>query len=66
VTRDGLTEGPPLELFHFGEPITVSQGDPIVCPTPVDALRPLLVDSPAQPIGREPIHRALENRGSSL
>jgi alpha,alpha-trehalose phosphorylase len=66
VTRYWLTEGNPLELFHFGEPITVSQGDPIVCPTPVDALRPLLVDSPAQPIGREPIHRALENRGSSL
>jgi alpha,alpha-trehalose phosphorylase len=59
VTRYWLNEGDPIEITQFGEVITVSQGDPVVCQTPVDATGPLIVDPPTQPRGREPLRRIL-------
>jgi alpha,alpha-trehalose phosphorylase len=46
-------DGPPMELQHHGQPVTVSAGQPQTRDIP--KLRPL--PPPAQPPGREPIHR---------
>lgn len=57
LTKYWLTEGEPLEITQFGEVITVTQSDPVVCQTPAGATGPLLDKPPTQPYGREPEHR---------
>jgi alpha,alpha-trehalose phosphorylase len=51
--RYGLAEGTSLELRHYGDAITVTDGEPVVMPIPT------LVDRqpPDQPPGRAPIRR---------
>lgn len=62
VTSYWLTEGDPLEITQFGEVITVSQGDPVVCQTPLHATGPLISAPPSQPAGRAPLHREIQVR----
>ncbi|MFD7665283.1 glycoside hydrolase family 65 protein [Streptomyces sp. NPDC059788] len=48
-----LVEGAPLEIRHYGEPLTVSDKSPQERPIPEPAARP----EPAQPPGRRPLRR---------
>ena len=52
-----VTDGEALDLFHFGDSITVSIGRPVVCPRVANdpSTSPLL--APSQPSGRAPVHR---------
>ncbi len=52
-----LTEGDPLEILHYGEPLTVSISEPIVLQVPPLRVRP----EPAQPPGRAPAPRLLRD-----
>jgi len=52
-----LLDGEPLEVGHFGKPITVSSAAPLTEPIPPHVGRP----APGQPPGREPIRRARES-----
>jgi alpha,alpha-trehalose phosphorylase len=49
-----LRHGAPLEIFHHGEPATVTAGKPLTRPIPPVLAR----KSPKQPPGREPAQRA--------
>jgi alpha,alpha-trehalose phosphorylase len=57
VTHENATyaiaDGEPLEILHHGEKVTVSAGKPQVRPIKPVPERP----RPAQPPGREPVHR---------
>ncbi|MGO9220342.1 MAG: glycosyl hydrolase family 65 protein, partial [Streptosporangiaceae bacterium] len=44
-------EGPPLEITHYGTPVTVAPGQPETRDTPALPVRP----RPSQPPGREPL-----------
>ncbi len=44
-------EGPPLEITHYGTPVTVAPGQPETRDTPALPVRP----RPSQPLGREPL-----------
>ncbi|MGI8613681.1 MAG: glycoside hydrolase family 65 protein [Nocardioidaceae bacterium] len=48
-----LRSGQPLQIFHEGQPVTISVEDPLTCPL---TRRPKL-DPPTQPPGREPTRR---------
>jgi alpha,alpha-trehalose phosphorylase len=48
-----LLHGQPLEVSHYGEPITVSRDNSLARPIPSHRPRP----APAQPRGRAPVHR---------
>ncbi|AXI80381.1 glycoside hydrolase family 65 protein [Peterkaempfera bronchialis] len=48
-----MVEGAPLEVSHYGRPITVSDKSPQTLPVPAPAARP----EPKQPPGRRPGHR---------
>jgi alpha,alpha-trehalose phosphorylase len=48
--------GPPLEIEHHGQPVSVTHGEPRSCPIPDLPARP----RPAQPPGREPQRRDAE------
>jgi alpha,alpha-trehalose phosphorylase len=52
-----LTEGDPLEILHYGEPVTVSISEPVVLQVPPLQVRP----EPAQPPGRAPAPRLLRD-----
>ncbi len=45
--------GPPLDIRHHGDPVTISAGQPLACPVPAAPRR----RRPAQPAGREPARR---------
>jgi len=48
-----LMNGTPLELTHYGDPVTVTSEHPVRCPNPrTPALEPL-----TQPPGRDPVRR---------
>ncbi|WP_434620437.1 glycoside hydrolase family 65 protein [Arthrobacter sp. A5] len=46
-----LRNGKPMEILHHGQPVTVTNGEPLVCPIP-DA--PAAGPRPTQPAGRVP------------
>jgi alpha,alpha-trehalose phosphorylase len=48
-----LESGDPLEILHYGEPVTVTAGDTTARPIPPGSNRP----RPHQPAGREPVRR---------
>jgi alpha,alpha-trehalose phosphorylase len=48
-----LLAGPPLQLTHHGEPLTVTPEAPVIRPVPPAPVRP----RPSQPPGREPVRR---------
>src|SRR5262249_29756177 len=52
-----LLEGNPVRLSHHGEPFVLTATQAVTHPMPPMADRP----SPAQPPGREPFHRPVEN-----
>ena len=54
-----LLDGPPLELTHHGERITVQGEEPVVLAVPRAPTRP----APAQPQGRAPARRRPPQRG---
>ena len=53
-----VLEGPPLELAHHGEKVTVGPGAPVTLDLPAVPQRP----TPTQPPGRAPIHRGKDER----
>ncbi|MFF4652845.1 glycoside hydrolase family 65 protein [Streptomyces sp. NPDC001380] len=54
VTTYTMVEGAPLEVNHYGRPVTVSDKAPQTLPVPAPAARP----EPKQPPGRRPGRRA--------
>jgi alpha,alpha-trehalose phosphorylase len=48
-----LVDGPPLEITHHGEAVTVEAGQPLTRPIPPAPAR----DTPSQPRGRAPVRR---------
>ena len=62
VIADGATyellDGPPLELAHYGEDLTVAAGDPLTRELPPVRRWP----PPTQPRGRAPLHRGKNSR----
>lgn len=53
-----VLEGPPLELAHFGEKVTVASGAPVTLDLPAVPQWP----TPTQPPGRAPLHRGKDER----
>ena len=53
VARYVLANGEPLTVLHHGQAVNLSAGKPQVHPVPAAPSRP----RPAQPPGREPVHR---------
>ena len=53
--RYELRSGPPIELWHHGEPLRLAGGEPVTRPVPALAARP----RPPHPPGRPPAHRHL-------
>lgn len=47
-----LGAGEPLELVHYGQPITLAAGKPVTCRIP--ELPPMVGPRPTQPMGRAP------------
>jgi alpha,alpha-trehalose phosphorylase len=54
-----LEEGDPIEILHFGQPVTVSADEDTVRPIPPCPARP----RPRQPPGREPLRRPPPDQG---
>ena len=52
-----LADGDPLEIYHYGEPVTVTDA-PLVLATPAGAIRVPTAPPPRPPVGREPLRRA--------
>jgi alpha,alpha-trehalose phosphorylase len=52
-----LTEGDSIELFHFGQGITLSGADPVICETPGGGAWVPTTVAPTQPVGRTPLRR---------
>ncbi|HWG64225.1 MAG TPA: glycosyl hydrolase family 65 protein [Streptosporangiaceae bacterium] len=50
ATYELTDEGPPIEIWHYGSPLTVSPGNPQTRSIPALTVRP----RPSQPAGREP------------
>jgi alpha,alpha-trehalose phosphorylase len=53
-----VLEGPPLELAHHGQAVTVAAGAPLTLELPPIPQRP----TPTQPPGRTPVHRGKDER----
>ena len=51
--------GPPLEIEHHGNAVTVADGEPVTCAIPEAVARP----APEQPSGRAPAERSLRPDG---
>ena len=51
--RYSLLQGPPLQITHHGQTITVTTHEPVTCPIPEIAAG----ESPRQPLGRSPARR---------
>ena len=61
ATSYSLLVGDALELFHFGEAVTVA-ATPVSCPTPPSRLLPDETERPTQPTGRAPLPRSDHGR----
>jgi len=48
-----LADGDPLDIMHYGQPVSLAAGKPQGRPIPAAPSRP----RPSQPPGREPVHR---------
>lgn len=57
ATSYQLTQGDPLQLFHFGEATVVSGKGRVVPPTPQDNGATPATPPPTQPEGRKPVRR---------
>ena len=51
-----LVEGPPLDVAHHGETVTLSTEQPVTVAVPPTPARP----APSQPLGRDPARRGIE------
>ncbi len=63
TTTYRLIEGDELQIFHFGEAVSVGATDPTICPTPPGRLLTQGTPRPTQPQGREPVPRGKRKKG---
>jgi alpha,alpha-trehalose phosphorylase len=52
VATYALADGDPLDIMHYGQPVSLAAGKPQARPIPAAPSRP----RPSQPPGREPVH----------